>query len=381
MDALVLGGTGPTGPYIVNGLLERGYEVTIMHGGFHEAEFAGPVEDLHGDVHFKESLQETLGNRTFDLVIFTYGRLLTTAEFMVGRTGHFIAVGSHYLGGRPGPRDPRWGPLGRPFLVTDDNRLPPDPPSSGLSNRILDALERLMELHREGRYSATYIGYPNIYGPRAPAPEDWCVVKRILDGRRQLIVADGGIKIHQQGYAENVAESILVAVDKPRESAGETFVVAEQPLYTIRQCIELICKTMNWEMELVDMPYPLAKSCHYLWHSGPAHDVCDDSKIRKVLGFKEIVPVGEARIRTVKWLVENREKYSKEWEEQIDETFDYEAEDELIRRWKETYHKLAEVEFHGKPAAHRYRHPRTAGEAWRRPEHTRRFGERPLEYY
>ena len=40
MNALVLGGTGPTGPYIVNGLLERGYRVTIMHGGFHEVEFA-----------------------------------------------------------------------------------------------------------------------------------------------------------------------------------------------------------------------------------------------------------------------------------------------------------------------------------------------------
>ena len=29
--ALVVGGTGPTGPYIVNGLLKRGYEVTVLH--------------------------------------------------------------------------------------------------------------------------------------------------------------------------------------------------------------------------------------------------------------------------------------------------------------------------------------------------------------
>lgn len=335
MNVLVLGGTGPTGPYIVNGLLERGHKVTVMHGGFHEVEFAGPVEDLHGDVHFKESLQETLGNRTFDQVIFTYGRLLTTAEFMVGRTGRFIGVGSHSLGGRPGPRDPRWGPLGRPFVIDEDNKLPPDRNSGGLGNLILEALGRLMQLHREGHYNATYIGYPNMYGPRQSAPEDWCVIKRILDGRRQLIIADGGIKIHQQGYVENVAQSVLLAVDKPKESAGEIFAVLEQPLYTMRQVIELICKTMNWEMELVDMPYPLAKSCHYLWHTGPGHAVTDDSKIRRLLGYKEIVPVGEARILTVKWLVENREKYGKEWEEQIDETFDYEAEDELIRRWKE----------------------------------------------
>ena len=36
MKALIVGGTGPTGPFIVNGLIERGYEVTIFHRGTHE---------------------------------------------------------------------------------------------------------------------------------------------------------------------------------------------------------------------------------------------------------------------------------------------------------------------------------------------------------
>ena len=49
MKALVIGGTGPTGPFIVNGLLARGYQVTIYHRGTHEIDFSGPVEHLHGD--------------------------------------------------------------------------------------------------------------------------------------------------------------------------------------------------------------------------------------------------------------------------------------------------------------------------------------------
>ena len=36
MRTLVIGGTGPTGPFIVNGLLERGHHVTIFHRGTHE---------------------------------------------------------------------------------------------------------------------------------------------------------------------------------------------------------------------------------------------------------------------------------------------------------------------------------------------------------
>ena len=35
-SALVVGGTGPTGPHILDGLLERGFDVTIFHRGTHE---------------------------------------------------------------------------------------------------------------------------------------------------------------------------------------------------------------------------------------------------------------------------------------------------------------------------------------------------------
>ena len=47
--ALVVGGTGPTGPAIVNRLLAAGYETTIYHSGAHEVDFDSDVEHLHGD--------------------------------------------------------------------------------------------------------------------------------------------------------------------------------------------------------------------------------------------------------------------------------------------------------------------------------------------
>ena len=379
MNALVLGGTGPTGPYIVNGLLKRGYEVTIMHGGFHETEFDGPVEDLHGDVHFKESLQATLGDRKFDLIIFTYGRLRETAEFVIGRTGRFIAAGGG--SGSTPSSDPRWGPLGRPFANSEAANIPPEGNIGGLSYLIHMANEHVLELHREGHYNATIIAYPNMYGPRQMAPEDWSVVRRILDGRKQLVIADGGLKIHQRAYVENAAEAVLLALDKPKESAGELFFVGEQPLFTMRQRIELICKTMNWDMELVDMPFPLAKPSHYLWFHGPQHVVKDDSKIRRVLGYTEKIPVGEAQILTTQWLIENRGHYQQEWEDQAEDNFDYKAEDELIRLWKEAYAHVAEFEMDAKSPAHRYRHPKEPGEAWHRPERTTNYSARTIQYY
>ena len=38
MKVLVIGGTGATGPFVVDGLIKRGYEVTVFHRGVHEIE-------------------------------------------------------------------------------------------------------------------------------------------------------------------------------------------------------------------------------------------------------------------------------------------------------------------------------------------------------
>ena len=95
MNVLVIGGTGPTGPYVVSGLIERGHNVTILHTGAHEVEFTEPVEHLHGDPNFKETLEETIGNRTFDLVVGMYGRSRYVAEVIKERTPRFIAISAY----------------------------------------------------------------------------------------------------------------------------------------------------------------------------------------------------------------------------------------------------------------------------------------------
>lgn len=62
--ALVVGGTGPSGPHIVNGLIARGYTVTLFHRGTHESDdIPDFVEHIHGDPHFIETIQEALGQR------------------------------------------------------------------------------------------------------------------------------------------------------------------------------------------------------------------------------------------------------------------------------------------------------------------------------
>ena len=127
------------------------------------------------------------------------------------------------------------------------------------------------------------------------------------------------------------------------------------------------------------MPFPLARPSHYLWFHTPAHTVRNSAKARRVLGYQEQTPPGEALINTVHWLVEHRDQYSAEWEHQIDDAFDYAAEDALIAEWKAAYARLDAIEVTTKPPAHRYRRPSAPGEAWRRPDRAR--SRERLEYY
>src|SRR5262249_32035045 len=90
-SALIVGGTGPSGPFLANGLRERGYKVAILHRGTHEIpEISPDIEHLHADPHFRETLDSAVRGREFDVVIATYGRIRIVAEAFAGKTGQFI---------------------------------------------------------------------------------------------------------------------------------------------------------------------------------------------------------------------------------------------------------------------------------------------------
>lgn len=365
MNALVIGGTGPSGPHLINGLLERGYEVAVLHGGFHEVEFARPVEHIHTDPHFAETLQDALGDRRFDVVVATYGRIRIIAEVMKGRTGRLLTVSG---GGVYAPRrDPRWGPLGAPPAVPEDSPLQDEPRSTGGMGHLIWVTEQtVLAAHREGHYKATVFRYPLVYGPHAPADPDWSIVRRVLDGRKQFIIAGGGLVLLRRGFGPNAAHALLLGVDQPEAAAGQVYNVADDMLHSQRQRADLIAKTLGHEWELVDMPHSLARRASRLW-GNPEHLAFDTTKIRSQLGYRDAVPTVEAIALSARWLAEHPPERGGELETQLADPFDYAAEDELIRVYREGIDRAAQVAFPEIEAAHMYRHPTQPGEGWSRP--------------
>jgi nucleoside-diphosphate-sugar epimerase len=367
-QALVIGGTGPTGPFVVEGLHARGYEVTILHGGQHEVEFAVPgIEHIHEDPHFEEGLQRGVGRRTFELVVAQYGRLRIISEFFKGRTERLIAIGGA-TGIFAAEEDERWGATHRPALFSDSRdvyvrELAPDG-SNKIGLRMVQAMETLLDNHVQGAYSATYLAYPVNYGARTPGPYDWSIVRRILDGRASFVLADGGLKMESRVYSENAAHAVLLAVDKPEIAGGKRYNVADESAFTMRQRVEFVARHLDAELEIVDMPYELAWPCHPLYRHSPEHRLTQSSQIRAELGYVDAVAPDVAYARYLDWLVANPLEPGGELERQVGDPFDYTAENELVARWRSGMESVGPIESPLPSQGHQYRHPKRPGEAW-----------------
>jgi nucleoside-diphosphate-sugar epimerase len=366
--ALVIGGTGPTGPVVVNGLVDRGYEVTILHGGLHElAELPESVPHIHADPHFKETLEAAVEGRAFDLVVAQYGRLRVIVEVFGGRAGRLIAIGAS-TGMSAGDGHPSWGRIGRPALLTEDRvvRADDEVRSTKLAFRMAQAQDTLFAAHADGAFSATYLGYPVLYGPRQPGPQDWSIIRRALDGRRQLVIADGGLKLETRGYTRNVARSVLLAADKPDAAAGKSYIVCDEHTYTMRQRVDFVASVTGRSFDYVDLPWALAKPCHPLWRYDQRHRLSDSALIREELGYTDELPAADALEASVEWLLAHPIETGSEVEKQIGDPFDYAAEDKLIVTAERMLRELGDVEYGLPGYAHQYRHPKVPGEAWTR---------------
>ena len=363
MNALVIGGTGPTGPYIVNGLVERGYRVSIMHRGSHDTdEIPSSVERIIGDPHFRETIHSTLDRRTFDLVIATYGRIRYIAEAMIGRTPRFIAIG--------GP------PCYRGMMVPDANFPPgmpiPTPENAQLveseaefrfSYLIRITEDAVMKGHHDGSYSATLYRYPVIYGPRQLGSSLLPVLRRIKDKRPYMVLPDGGLTLVSRGYARNMAHAVLLSVDHPRKSAGQIYNCADDRQFTLGQWVQMVARIMDYEMEIIGLPDAFSYSARDLIPFGCTshHQLMDTFKIKSQLGYQDLVSPLDALPGVVRWCMDHSLLEKTRPREAGDDPLNYRAEDQLVEIYRDSCQSMAAVAHVHRQVHHPYPHPREPG--------------------
>jgi nucleoside-diphosphate-sugar epimerase len=353
--ALVIGGTGPTGHFVVNGLRARGYRVTILHRGNHEvAEIPEDVEHIHVDPHFRETLAAGLEGRTFDLAIAAYGRTRLTAEVLAGRTARFIAASglTYRAVTNPELESPPGGAV--PFA---EDYAQPSEAENPFVHKIAETERAVLGLHP----TATIFRYPYVYGPYQLVPREWSILRRFRDGRDVLILPEGGMTLTTHGYAGNVAAAVLAAADRREVAAGQIYNCGDERQYSLRQVAQIIAEAVGWTGEILSAPAASGAMRGLLPRGRIDHRLFDLTKLRTELGYRDVTPPREAIALTVRWLLANPPEPGGQVEQALADPFDYAAEDRLARIIRSATAEMTAAAPPPTERAHPYAHPKAPG--------------------
>jgi len=334
MKTLLIGGSGPTGPHVLAGLLDRGHDVTVLHRGLHELDGDLPVRHIHADPHFRETLADAVRGERFDLVLSMYGRMIVAAEVFAGRCEHLVCIG-----GVPvyrGLLDPRLGePYGMALLADEDGPLAQqDGASSAIAAKMVQAERRMFDSAEAGAYGATVIRYPQIYGPRNVLPTEWIIVRRILDGRKRMVLPDHGLWVISRCAAENAAALVLAVCDAGTRAFGRAYNAADDEQFTIRQWSELVAHAAGGSLEFVGVPSEFCAAVlgGVLPPGAEPHMLVTAERARRELGYSAATSAREALAESVAWL--KAHPVTPESHPTFAASFDYDWEDQIIAAYE-----------------------------------------------
>ena len=212
--------------------------------------------------------------------------------------------------------------------------------------RVVQTEQAVFEHHP----GATHFRYPFLYGPYQVAPREWCVVRRIVDGRRSIIVPEDGLSLNHSAYVENAAHAVLLAVDRPDAAKGQIYNCGDARLLTLRQTIEIVADALGYNLEIVSMPWRFATPARpMISQPWTTHRVFDLTKLKVQLGYEDVVAPERGLEITARWLRDHPIERGGPAEKILQDPFDYRAEDELIAGWKSLCEKMPQVKFENEP--------------------------------
>jgi nucleoside-diphosphate-sugar epimerase len=172
--------------------------------------------------------------------------------------------------------------------------------------------------------AGTVLRLPMVYGPGDPLHRLFPLLKRFVDGRPSILLADDLAAWRgPRGYVENIAHAIALAATSA-QAAGRVYNVCDEPALSELEWQARIATQAKWPGKVVVLPRE--RTPKHLLQPGNAaqHVVVSSKKIRDELHYKEPVDQEEALRRTIAW-EQNHPPASVNLQQ-----FDYVAEDRAL---------------------------------------------------
>ena len=318
MKVLIIGGTRRCGPYLVEELLDKGHQVICYHRGQNKVAFSNRARYMLGDRRNREAFGKQVSDvdveAVVDMIAVSEADVASVAEAYRKRIRRYVCISSydvyeaydaawnHRASLQPVPV-PENAPKKKPSILyeSDYDKIPVE--------------ESVAKAQSEGWFETTILRWPALYGPRDPTPRLWYYVRQALDGRKEIPVPNGGAALFSRGYLQNMAHSIVLALENQR-AEGEVYNASDEVTFSARQTVEIIGEILDHKWEIVPVPrvfMPKIAPTQGLPFSCDPFDIephllLDISKIRAELGYRDLVPARKAMEITVGWLRDNPPK-------------------------------------------------------------------------
>jgi nucleoside-diphosphate-sugar epimerase len=329
-SVLVVGGRGQSGLAICRRFVEGGWSVTATANGAH------PDEVGVRWITFDRNAGELLAvvpegtDAVVDVVSFT----ATHAAQLAGlgnRVGAAVVVSTVSVYSDA---------AGRSLDTAEDDAAFPDWPvpipesqvtlaagDGGYSERKV-AIEEYLREH--ATFPVTIVRPGAIHGRYGRHLREWYFLKRILDGRRTVVLPFDGANVFQPTASVNLAELVVLAAG---QRADLTLNCGDLDPPTPARISAIVDEAMGWETErvLVAGPEPAPNVGSHPW-AVPRPVVVDMSLAERELGYQQAATYEQAIAETLPWAVAATRDRS--WEEVFPTLaryptpmFDYAAED------------------------------------------------------
>jgi nucleoside-diphosphate-sugar epimerase len=173
-----------------------------------------------------------------------------------------------------------------------------------------------------------------IHGPGAATLREWYFVKRVLDGRRVVLLPDRGSSRFHTTSVPNLAELIFLAAEQP---ADRVLNCGDPDPPTVLEIERAIAAALDYEWSEVLLEkngYDVPPAADTPWSTVQPF-IVDMAEAERAIGYLPVVRYAEAVPDTVSWLVEATK--GRDWRHvlpdavrHMENSFDYSQEDAVL---------------------------------------------------
>ncbi|MET0325839.1 MAG: NAD-dependent epimerase/dehydratase family protein, partial [Ilumatobacteraceae bacterium] len=255
MRALVTGGNRYIGLHLLQELVRRGHDVTVVNS--HEAEIPAEVRRIHCDRRVPGALTEVLTpmRDDFDIVYdntaYDVADLRPVVELFTGRVQHLVFTSSSAVYRRSYVQ-----PIAETFRT---HGAEDEDPRKAYGVGKVRGEQYLLGEHARTGLPATVLRVAHTLGPMSPlASRDPMFFARLEAGRPILLPGEGFPFVHLVHVADVAA--LMASIAGNDEAPGQIYNVAGAEITSILGAVQMMARAVGVEPEIVNVPLDLART-------------------------------------------------------------------------------------------------------------------------